>query len=129
MSIDFGDVKVVGDPRDDPSGRALVLFFQGEGLVLCWQGNASLAGFFNECVGSIDVEGFALDDAVDFEVQPDGVYVAELRIVDDGPGDYPGTCEALPGLHNFRTATKAEFAAHLRGEWPWDKPPGWASVS
>jgi hypothetical protein len=57
----------------------------------------------------------------DHEPQPDGIYIAELVFVDEGPGDWPGSRETSIGVRNWRLATAAEWEEYVEGNWPWNE--------
>jgi hypothetical protein len=115
-------------PAMPEGGRMLLVFFHerellpdGGGFCLCWEADDAIGEYIHDCGGSR--EPFALKDLpVDYDVAAvgaPGVYVARLRFVDDGPGDWPGSREVLLQLHDMRRATAEEWKAHLDGEWPW----------
>ena len=100
--------------------RVLVVFAYGAGLVLACEDGVAL-DFIRENGSGASIDGFVLDkESVDHGPQADGVYIGVLSLVDDGPGDWPGSRECAPALRDVRPATEAEWTAHLSGEWPWE---------
>jgi len=100
--------------------RVLVVFAYGAGLALACEDGVAL-DFIRETGSGASIDGFVLDTGgVDYEPQADGVYIGVLSLVDDGPGDWPGSRECAPTLRDVRPATAAEWTAHLSGEWPWE---------
>jgi hypothetical protein len=98
------------------SGLALVVVAHGRGSAICWDAHFRIKEFVSDGWGG--GETFNLD-AVDHEPVEDGVFIAEMVLVDDGPGDYPGTRETALQLRNFRRVSEAEWGAFLAGDWPW----------
>jgi hypothetical protein len=47
------------------------------------------------------------------------VFVADLSLEDDGPGDAPGSREVGVALRNAVPVTAEQWRAHRDGEWPW----------
>jgi hypothetical protein len=62
-----------------------------------------------------DACGYAFDDVI----ADDGLWVCSLTLVDDGPGDWPGSRECRLQVTPERLATPDEWAAFRRDEWPW----------
>ncbi len=117
---DFETIETKLTKEARSKSRVLVVMMHGEGLCLCCEPGLVL-DYLHEGGGSASEDGFVLEDhGVDHAELPDGIYVGELSLIDDGPGDYPGTREVCPALSGVRLATVEEWKAHLRGEWPWD---------
>lgn len=110
----------VEDPQKDWVNRALVVQYGGHPFAVVYSANSwmrELLTGLGAGMETFDVAQMNLES----ELPPaDGVYVCELKEVDDGPGDYPGTRETTVSLRRVRPATAEEWAAHCRGEWPWD---------
>jgi hypothetical protein len=101
--------------------RALVVMAHGKGLCVSCEPGVAL-DFIHENDSTATEDGFVLDQAsVDYcETLPDGVYYGVLVLLDDGPGDAPGSREFFASLTSVRLATAEEWHSHLRGEWAWD---------
>ncbi len=100
--------------------RVLVVYAHGQALALVCEPGITL-DFIHESDSKANTDGFVLDEAVvDYGIMPDGVYYGVLSLVDDGPGDWPGSREVCPSLSDVRPVTADEWKAHLQGEWPWD---------
>lgn len=100
-------------------GRAVVVFAHGVGYALSYDGCEAVKDCISEAGGGFD--SFDLDViGADYEA-PDGfnICIASLRLIDDGPGDWPGSREVCLQLFDIRPATADEWAAYRRGEWPW----------
>ena len=100
-------------------GFALIVVAHGDPLALCYDGPHHITEYIDESFRR-DAGSFAFGDEVDFAPVADGVYIAELLLVDDGTGDWPGSREVALQARNFRPATPAEWTAHLNEEWPWE---------
>lgn len=101
------------------TNRALVVFAHGQGLVLCYSGDEHVKQFISDAGGSSDM--FDTETCgVDFEDPGDGVFIVDMKLVDDGPGDYPGTREVAIQFTNARKATKKEWNMHCDALWPWE---------
>jgi hypothetical protein len=97
--------------------RALVAFAFQQGFVLLHQLFGGVREYIEDTCGTS--ETFDLD-AADFAPQPDGMYIGELRLIDDGPGDWPGSREVCLSLQEVRPITKDEWEAFRDGDWPWE---------
>ena len=53
----------------------------------------------------------------------DGVWVCELSLVDDGPGDWPGARECKLTICHYRRPTLVEWSRHVADEHPWGVEP------
>jgi hypothetical protein len=103
-----------------PEGRALVVAAYGLAYVLVWQGCDAIVEYIADCAGAGIAEPFAAAKAsLDHAPLTDGVWIADLKMIDDGEGDWPGTREYALSLVAPRLATNEEWAAHLADEWPW----------
>jgi len=101
--------------------RALIAVAHGHPLALVWSAEDWISSFINDAGGG---ETFALEDiSADYEDSGDGIFTAAIRVVDDGPGDWPGSRECVVQFTDFTHVTADEWAAHCRGDWPWDVPP------
>jgi hypothetical protein len=101
--------------------RCLVVFAHGQGLVILCESGIPL-DYLHDNGSGAGQDGFVLDNEnVDYEKQPDGVYVGVLSLHVVGPGDWPGTYEHEPWLRDVRPITAEEWSYHLGGEWPWDE--------
>ena len=102
-------------------GKALVVFAFGKGLAVAYEATDDMTQFLQDSGAGSD--GFDVDYvAIDYnaaEIAVDGVYIAELRFGDGGPGDYPGTREACVQFIGLRCATEEEWKEHCAGNWPW----------
>jgi hypothetical protein len=110
VTAEFSDAKIAEiDPWKGDVVKALVVFAHGRGHVLVFQGPHNMADFDPQTeVYSGRSEG-----------QSYGVFLVELVLEDDGPGDWPGTREVVLSERNRRLVTDAEWEAHVDGEWPW----------
>lgn len=99
-----------------PKDLALVAVYENKGLVLQFIGD-SLDYLWEEC---------RLDYEFDLCELPNGIYIWEgtLHVVQDYYGDYD---EFLKG--DFRLATKEEWVAHTKEEYPWDTSLWYAEVA
>jgi hypothetical protein len=98
--------------------RALIVFAHGEGDALYYTGDDDVQQFIQDCGGW--AESFdTINCGVDFEYPGDGVFVAEMKIVDDGPGDWPGSRESVLQLCDMRPITKDEWRAWLNADIFW----------
>jgi len=112
-------LKSVEPPVTNQPNRALVVFAHGQGLALCYSGDEHVKQFISDVGGSSDT--FDTEKCgVDFEYPGDGVFIVDMKLVDDGPGDYPGTREVAIQFTNTRKATKDEWSAHCDALWPWE---------
>jgi len=129
-----------GNKALEHAGRGRVLFavFHGEAMALTWCAGEWMTNMLEGCGvtpsqryedGSASGEGFAFL-SFDLEVEDggpgplaDGLYVGSLRIVDGGAESWemPHIRDYYPGVDKVRPATKDEWLAHLRGEWPWEE--------
>jgi hypothetical protein len=91
----------------------------GQGVVLTYQAVSWLTNFIQDVVGG-SAESFTLEKAgADYNLK-DGVWVADLDIVDDGPGDWPGSRESLLQVKRAHPVTQEEWVSYLDGDWPWE---------
>jgi hypothetical protein len=103
--------------------KALVVVYHGKAMCLCCgplvEGEYAAIDVLTEEDSSREM-GFPLDAAsVDCPRLPDGVYCGEMRVENDGLGDWPGSVEICVAFRNWRQATEEEWCKHLWGEWPW----------
>jgi hypothetical protein len=126
--LDFspvGDVEAEEKIARRAKSRVLFAFAHGDGVVLVCEEGAPLS-FVQENGNGASEDGFVLSkEGIDVGLDPDvpGVYFGVLGLVDDGPGDYPGTREFAVSLSEVRDVTAEEWKAHLAGEWPWEVEP------
>lgn len=107
-----------GPLNEDRISRAVVVFAHQEGYVILHQAFGGVKEFIDDLVG----EQFDLDAVgADFAPQRDGVYVSELCLIDDGPGDWPGSREVCLSLREVRPITKDEWMFYRDGLWPWEQ--------
>lgn len=113
---DFETIETKLTKEARSKSRVLVVMMHGEGLCLCCEPGLVL-DYLHEGGGSASEDGFVLEDhGVDHAELPDGIYVGELSLIDDGPGDYPARetmallqkrCqEALQHVESARPALK-----------------------
>ncbi len=102
-----------------PEGRALVVFAHGEGIAVVWDGNDHVQEWVSDA-GADHGDGFKFEQ-VDHPPLIDGVWIGELKMIDDGPSDWSEQHrECVLSFINARPATKEEWKAHLDEEWPWE---------
>ena len=101
--------------------RVLFVIAHGMALALACE-DGEMLKYLQENGNGASSDGFSFDDeSVDYDTTlAQGVYIGTLKLVDEGPGDWPGTREYAPQLSESRLATEDEWRAHLRGEWPWE---------
>jgi hypothetical protein len=102
-------------------GKALILFTHGSGFVLAYQATEALHEFILDAGGALDqfdLEGVGADCPQ--RETANGLYIGELKLADDGPGDWPGSRKACVKVVSLRLATKEEWESHRDGEWPWE---------
>ena len=98
--------------------KALVIFAHGKGFVISWKAEDSVTRFIEDAGGNQD--GFDLElVGVDFTIPADGLWVGDLKLIDDGPGDWPGSREFALQIYAWRPGTTEEWASFRAGEWPW----------
>lgn len=99
-----------------------MVFAYGEPAVLSYGGPPWLLAFLSEdgWPHPVECEPHRCRN-LDHAPHPDDVYMAELVLVDDGPGDVPGTREHLASIRNLRRVTREEWEAFLLDEWPWNE--------
>lgn len=104
--------------------KALVLFAHGKGFVLRAECEDGAIEQFLSDIG-VARDGFDLDDGgLDYaRACPDGLWVGDLSLEDDGPGDWEGTREVLLQLSGLRPITAEEWMRYRRDEWIWIVPP------
>ena len=117
-----GDVEAEEKIAQRAESRVLFAFAYGDGVVLVCEESVTL-DFVRDAGNGASTDGFVLSkEGVDFDQSLDpGVYFGVLGLVDDGPGDCPGTREFAVSLSEVRDATPEEWKAHLAGEWPWEQ--------
>lgn len=113
-------VKKAGAKRPkNVHGQALVAFAYGKGMALYYEGADHLGDFTNtgsDGTFSVDASGVDYDKS---EVARDGIYIVDMTMEDDGPGDWPGAREYCLGFRNIRRATEREWADYCQGDRPW----------
>lgn len=100
------------------TGDALVVVYSGRAIAVCWNGTDDFRSSASDWGVSGDTFDFE-DCSIDHAPLEDGVYIGKLRFVDDGPGDWPGSREAIIQFHDERPATKAEWVSYAQNEYPW----------
>lgn len=48
-----------------------------------------------------------------------GIWTCTLSIVDDGPGDWPGSREGKLQIAPISITSPSEWKSFREGEWPW----------
>ena len=106
MNDDFQPSTPTSSPR---TGLVLVVFAHGSGVVLYEDLHDHVESFIREGGFALDVP-FGLDAVnIDYTPEPDGVFVGEVVLADDGPGDYPGTRETRAEVRGLRFVTEEEW--------------------
>lgn len=101
--------------------KALVLFQHGTGWCLCSETDIHVGQFIAD-VGGHGGDGFSFEKCgvVVAETLTDGLYIGELRLIDDGPGDAPGSRECALEFRNAALASANAWRLYTEeGEWPW----------
>lgn len=99
--------------------KALVIVFCNVSYVLMYDVAHEIEEMLLADGGKTD--GFALSETnIDHpEMMASGVWTVSVRIVDDGPGDWPGSRESVVQFYDERPATTQEWKAFCDGELPW----------
>jgi hypothetical protein len=106
------------DPRHTPANKLLLISHAGIATAIVIDVDEPVMQHIHDCGG--DVDGWDLEGAdVDAHAFVDGALVASVKMIDDGPGDWPGSRETVASIYDVRPATKEEWQAHVHGEWPW----------
>jgi len=100
------------------TSRVLVVFAHGIALVLACEPSVAL-DFAREDLPHAGEGGFVPAEG-SYKPMPDGIYVGQLSLADDGPGDWPGSHEFSAVIAFFTPATAEQWSQHLAGEWPWE---------
>lgn len=101
-----------------PANKILLISHVGIAYALEIDVEESIMQHIHDCGG--DIDGWDLEGAdVAAESLVDGVLVASVKMIDDGPGDWPGSRETIAQLYDVRPATKEEWQASIKNEWPW----------
>lgn len=110
----------VGETYDAAhAGKVLVAVGPGDAMVLVAD-VAPGAHWLDEF--GVREDGFACEEnGIDVACGEQGLFIGNLAVVDDGPGDWPGTRECAVVINELRPVTAAEWKAHCRGEWPWSR--------
>ena len=98
--------------------RALIVFAHGYGNALYYTSDDEVQQWIQDCGGWSDNFN-TLTCSADYACPGEGVFVAEMRLADDGPGDWPGSRESVLQLFDIRPATEDEWKAWLNGDIPW----------
>jgi hypothetical protein len=118
---EFADDARSPDSQKEPMpNKAIVAFAFGKGMVLLQRLDDWLEEFIVDSGGSS--EQYCLDlAAIDYKNPGDGVWVASVKAVDDGPSDWAWDDgrEVMIQFYDFRPVTEEEWKAHREGEWPW----------
>ncbi len=123
--IDFSaDFPVTGNPRKEEAemqrrkSRVIVVFAHQIGLVVVCEPGDPLAYLEEMGAGATPFELTA--SGVDHcQTMAAGAYYGTLILIDDGPGDFPGTREVCASLTDLRPVTAEEWTATVAGDWPW----------
>jgi len=99
-------------PAHRASNLALVVAAFGVGHALVVDADDAITEFL-ACSDPSELFGEA--------VTTDGVWICSLGLVDDGPGDWPGSRECRLEILPQRLATADEWDAVRRDEWPWSE--------
>ncbi len=106
----------------------VVVHFQAA-IVLTWQcgktdDDQAVMQYLNDNGGpSIEGEEFsAMNCGLFVDPQENGIYLARLSLIDEGPGDLPGSRECSVEIVDLRAVTKEEWLAYAGGEYPWEEP-------
>jgi len=106
-------------------GRVLFVVHHGIGQVLCHQLDPSVSEWISDTLGHTN-EAFHMECFGGVPIE-EGVYVGELKMVDDGPADGSlGGREAVVDLVAHRLATEDEWKSHVGEEYPWDPNKEWS---
>lgn len=120
----FSPILEISSPPGKRTSKILVVVAHGKGLVVLCEDSSALR-FVEEFGSGASCDGFVPEEnAVALEIPKeglrDGVYIAELRVVDGGPESWemPHVRDYYAEIRDFRPATPEEWSAHLAGEWP-----------
>jgi hypothetical protein len=101
-----------------PANKALLVVCHGAAYVVLYD----LADEIEEMIlaDGGDEEGFAVGDtSIDLPEMAGGVWTVSVRVIDDGPGDWPGSRESAIQFYDERLATAEEWQGFCRGALPW----------
>ncbi len=100
------------------SNKALVIVCHGAAYVVLHDLSTEIEELLIADGGKTD--GFALGDtSIDHAEMPPGVWTVSVRVIDDGPGDWPGSRESAIQFYDERLATAEEWQGFCAGELPW----------
>lgn len=101
-----------------PANKALVVVCHGIAYVVLYDLGTELEELLLANGGKTD--GFTLSHAnIDHAEMPPGVWTVSVRVIDDGPGDWPGSRESAIQFYDERLATKEEWEGFCEGALPW----------
>lgn len=126
--MNIGKFETMAQPEIPAKSRLIIAVAFGDGEVLLCEESVAL-DFVRESGGSMSDETFVLSKngiGLDAPRELSGVFVGELRIVDDGPESWemPHIRDYSAEVRNIRPVTKEEWRSHMDGEWP----EGWNTV-
>ena len=111
---EFSITQVQEEPE---ANKALVVFVHKIGVVLYYEAELCI----REEIGVTNEQPFGLDSApIDFETpKENGVYIMDLGLQDDGPGDWPGSREYILTLTNPVKITEEQWKKFSEDEILW----------
>ena len=116
----LGDFAPVADfRRDTKPNKCVVVYAHGVPQLLGGEVDYDLSQLLSDFGVSLD--GSTTLEGVDYPKRPDGVYIAKIKAVDDGPGDWPGSREVALTLSDVEAITKEQWVAWCSGDYPWPK--------
>lgn len=104
--------------RDCPAAtnQALIVVAHSKVLVLEVDVETGIGEWID---GMGEADAFA--EVAEWDMLP-GVWVCSVDLVDDGPGDWPGSRECRLDISKVRLPTPEEWSSHLAGEYIWGTP-------
>lgn len=118
------DWKPVFEPESEEqrsaADHAIVVVHGGVARAVCCDLSEAMLEYLGTTVDD-ENQAFSPHEApIDWNVPGDGVWTMRARMVDDGPGDWPGSREVIVQLYGARPTTKEEWLAFCeRKEPPW----------